>query len=285
MHCLFVAKKPIFMSSNQFIMQLKRKLKIKKIGFSGTLDPFASGTLIVATGKYTKLFQYLNKTPKIYKATLWLGVQSKSLDIENIISIAKMPPLKLEQIQKLFISLKGKVTYTPPQFSAKKIEGKRAYEMARANKEVTLSPITSTIFDINLLHYIHPFITFEISVSEGAYVRSIAQIIAQKLGVKATLSSLERVSEGALKAPFYVPINPFNFLKIEQNFYNNDFKNILLGKKLLLKDFSIQKDGTYFIQTPKSYAIIEIKNNKVSYKINNLPPFKEEECKKILMPK
>ncbi len=285
MDALFVAKKPIFMSSNQFIMQLKRKLQIKKIGFSGTLDPFATGTLIIATGKYTKLFQYLNKTPKVYRATLWLGAQSKSLDIENITSIQDTPKISTKQITKTLHSLIGKISYEPPLFSAKKIDGKRAYEIARKNQNITLKKITSTIYDIKLIHYTHPFITFEISLSEGAYVRSIAQLIAKKLNVDATLSALERVKEGLFEAPYYTLLNPFKYLKIKENFYQGDFANIHLGKKLLMNDFTIDKDGIYFVQTPKQAAIIEITNQKVHYKINNIPLFKENKCKKILMPK
>jgi len=89
MNSIFVVNKPIFRSSNSYMRYVKRKYKTKKVGFSGTLDPFATGCLIVATGQYTKLFQYLNKTPKSYKATLWLGANSPSLDIEKIDSIKK----------------------------------------------------------------------------------------------------------------------------------------------------------------------------------------------------
>ena len=84
---LLVVNKPIFMSSNFYLNRIKRKYKNKKAGFSGTLDPFAKGCLIVAFGQYAKLFKYLSKTPKTYKAVIWLGVKSKSLDIEEIESI------------------------------------------------------------------------------------------------------------------------------------------------------------------------------------------------------
>lgn len=94
MNRLFVVNKPIFRTSNGYMGYVKRKYGTKKVGFSGTLDPFATGCLIVATGQYTKLFQYLNKTPKSYKATLWLGVNSPSLDIENVDSIKEIKPFQ-----------------------------------------------------------------------------------------------------------------------------------------------------------------------------------------------
>ena len=111
---------------------VKRKYNTKKVGFSGTLDPFATGCLIVATGQYPKLFQYLKKTPKSYGATLWLGANSESLDTENIDSVKIIPKVNKDLIKETLKSLEGELTYYPPKFSAKKINGKRAYDLARA---------------------------------------------------------------------------------------------------------------------------------------------------------
>ena len=121
MNHLFVVNKPIFRSSNAYMGYIKRKYNTKKVGFSGTLDPFATVYLIVATGQYTKLFQYLDKTPKSYKATLWLGANSPSLDIEQVNSIRELAPFSQEKIEEALHSLKGELTYYPPKFSAKKV--------------------------------------------------------------------------------------------------------------------------------------------------------------------
>ncbi|HIP41129.1 MAG TPA: tRNA pseudouridine(55) synthase TruB, partial [Campylobacterales bacterium] len=192
MNRLFVVNKPIFRSSNGYMRYVKRKYNTKKVGFSGTLDPFATGCLIVATGQYPKLFQYLKKTPKAYTATLWLGANSQSLDIENVDSIKEVAEVTINKIYQALESLKGELTYYPPKFSAKKINGKRAYQLAREGKEVELKQITSIIYELHLIHYNHPFIHFEATVSEGTYIRSLGAIIADKLGVDATLSSLRR---------------------------------------------------------------------------------------------
>ena len=117
---LFVVNKPIFRTSNGYMRYVKYKYNTKKVGFSGTLDPFATGCLIVATGQYTKLFQYLKKTPKSYKATLWLGANSPSLDIEKIDSIKEVKPCAIEQIKEILTSLLGQLTYYPPKYCAKK---------------------------------------------------------------------------------------------------------------------------------------------------------------------
>jgi tRNA pseudouridine55 synthase len=270
MNRLFVLKKPLFVSSNNYINRVKRELKIKKIGYSGTLDPFAKGVLIAATGQFTKLFPYLKKEPKVYRATLWFGAVSKSLDIENIVSISNVKEFDLNNIAKVLNSLKGKISYTPPSFSAKKIGGIKAYELARENKEVNLKTITSTIFDIKLINYNHPFLHFEISVSEGAYIRSIAQIIANRLNTFATLSSLERISEGNFKFDNLKPINPYENLKIQNNKFLGDYKEIELGKKLKIEQFSIQKDGIYLVESKNFYSIIQINKGTIKYKLNRL---------------
>ena len=135
---LIVVNKPIFMSSNFYLTRIKKKYKNKKAGFSGTLDPFAKGCLIVAFGQYSKLFKYLAKTPKTYRAVVWLGTQSESLDIEQVTSIEMVDKVDINLIKKELDLLKGDILYTPPKFSAKKIDGKRAYDMARNGEEVVL---------------------------------------------------------------------------------------------------------------------------------------------------
>ena len=126
---LFVANKPMYISSNKFLNQLKRKYGIKKMGFSGTLDPFACGCLIIAGGQYTKLFRFLKKTPKTYIATLMLGAYSPSLDVEKIEKIENTDSFSKEQITDTLKSFLGKQKQLPPKYSAKKINGQRAYSL------------------------------------------------------------------------------------------------------------------------------------------------------------
>jgi tRNA pseudouridine55 synthase len=276
MNRLFVVNKPIFRTSNGYMGYVKRKYGTKKVGFSGTLDPFATGCLIVATGQYTKLFQYLNKTPKSYKATLWLGANSPSLDIEKIDSIKEVPHFTEQQVEEVLLSLKGELTYYPPKFCAKKINGKRAYELAREGMEVELKTITSTIYDIKLLNYNHPFVHFEAKVSEGTYIRSLGALIADKLGVDGTLSSLHRIHEGQFYFDNEKALNPFTHLAIPSNVYTGDEAYMELGKKLSLEYFEIKEDGIYLIETSNFFSIIEIIGEEVKYRFNRIPKF--EQC-------
>ena len=274
MNRLFVVNKPIFRSSNGYMNTIKRKYNTKKVGFSGTLDPFATGCLIVATGQYPKLFQYLKKTPKSYAATLWLGANSESLDTENIDSVKIIEPLALEKVQEALESLQGKLTYYPPKFSAKKINGKRAYDLARAGEEVNLKQITSTIYDIKLIHYTHPFVHFEATVSEGTYIRSLGAMLSDMLKVDATLSSLERLNEGAFFCDNEKALDPLKFLKIPQNIYTGDSAFLELGKKLYIEYFETKEDGTYWVETEDFFSVIEVLDGEISYKLNRVHKFK-----------
>jgi tRNA pseudouridine55 synthase len=252
---------------------IKRKYNTKKVGFSGTLDPFATGCLIVATGQYPKLFQYLKKTPKAYTATLWLGANSQSLDIENVDSIKDVPKFTTNEIYQALETLRGELTYYPPKFSAKKVNGKRAYDLARAGEEVKLKKITSTIYDIHLIRYNHPFVHFEAVVSEGTYIRSLGAIVADKLEVDATLSSLRRDYEGAFSFEDEKALDPLKYLKIPKNIYTGDEEYMELGKKLSLEYFETKEDGEYWVERENFFSIIEILDGEVKYKLNRVEKF------------
>jgi tRNA pseudouridine55 synthase len=274
MNRLFVVRKPIFRSSNGYMNHLKWKYNTKKIGFSGTLDPFATGCLIVATGQYTKLFNYLDKTPKTYRATIWLGTSSPTLDIEQITQIMEIEPFSKEYIEQTLASFVGELTYYPPQFCAKKVDGVASYKNARNGKNTVLKSITSTIYKISLLNYNHPFVHFEATVSEGTYIRSLGKLIANKLGTDGALSSLERLKEGRFEFEHEKALDPLDFISIARNEYLGDIEDVELGKKLLLSNFSNQRDGIYLVITPNFFSIIEIQDQEINYRINRMPLFK-----------
>ena len=268
---LFVGYKPSGMSSNQFLGRIKRKYGVKKAGYSGTLDPFAKGVLIIALGNYTRLFRFLDKTPKSYRATLWLGAASDTLDIEGVDTIESCPELALKEVEETLESFCGELSYIPPKFSAKKVAGRRAYDLARKGEEFNLKPINSTVYSIELIHYTHPFITFELSVSEGSYIRSIAQLIAEKLGCKnSSLSALERINEGQFCYNFEKPLDIRTVLAIKQNHYRGDTQQIMLGQKLNIDDFTCKDAGYYWIDLNQYITIIEIQDGSVKYELNKV---------------
>lgn len=275
---LFVAYKPPNISSNAFLSTLKRRFNNKTLGFSGTLDPFASGTLVVASDKHTRLFSHFSLSPKVYIATLWLGADSPTLDITGISRISEIGEFPIERVESTLKSLKGNLTYTPPKFSAKKVGGIRAYHLARENADFTLGACKMEIFDIALLCYNHPFLSFKVSVSKGAYIRSLGQIIAERLGVNGALSALKRVAEGDFAFENYKLLNVLDFLpypKLYLPFLKDDF---LHGKKVRLeadsthlKEARIQKNQKYIVIFDDFFSIIQLDfYGRVEYILNRI---------------
>lgn len=267
---IFLANKPAGLSSNQFLGRIKRKYQVKKAGFSGTLDPFASGALIIAFNDYTKLFRFLKDDKKTYQATLWLGAKSESLDNENIYRVELVPKLSLEKIQEEAAKMLGKITYLPPKYSAKKIDGQRAYSLARKDIAFTLKEISSEIFNFEILAYSHPFLTFKIEVSKGSYIRSLAQILAENLGSFGTLSALKRLSEGEMFYENEKPLSILDIIKIPENKYFGDIEALKLGKKLKIEDFAEQDEKIFYVKMPEQISILESKNGEISYILNRI---------------
>lgn len=270
MNRLFVANKPINISSNRFLGQLKKKYKVKNAGFSGTLDPFASGCLIIAFGAYTKLFNYINQAPKCYEATIWLGAKSASLDNENIEKISILEPFLLKDLQNFTNQLIGEIEFTPPKYSAKHINGARAYDLARNGIDFELKTQKMQVFSAQILNYSHPFLTISLKLSQGGYARSWAELLAKKLNCDATLSALKRISEGDFFYENEKALNPLDFLKLNKNEYLGDESDIALGKKLKIQNFKEQKNGFYLIAFDDFFSIIEIFNGEVKYKLNRI---------------
>ena len=267
---LFVAYKPANMVCNHFLSRIKRRYNIKKAGFSGTLDPFAQGVLIIAFGQFPKLFRFLKKAPKTYRATLWIGASSPTLDIEKIDNVEVMLPFHPDSVNFVLQSMIGEKTYLPPKYSAKKIDGARAYDLARADKEFELKAITSTIYNCHLVHYMQPFLTFEITISEGGYVRSIGALIAERFGFRGCLSALERLNEGSFIYENEKALNPLEYLDLPQNAYLKDPQDILLGRKLSVENFEKQEEGIYQIVIDEVLSVVEISANGVEYLLNSL---------------
>ena len=270
MNKLIVVNKPVFVSSNSYLKKIKWRYKNKKAGFSGTLDPFACGCLIVAFGQYPKLFRYLKKTPKTYRTTIWLDVLSNSLDIENIEHQQKNSELNKLDIKRELLGLVGELDYLPPKYSAKKIDGKRAYDLARAGEDFEMKRVTSTVYDVKFINYNHPFISFDITVSEGSYIRSMAQILLDRLGTIGTLSYLKRLNEGEFFFDGEKELNPLEYLDLETNNYTGTKEWFDLGKKLNIEYFDTKDDGEYLIVFDTFFAVIEIKDMIPKYILNKV---------------
>lgn len=266
-----MARKPPFISSNRFLGQLKRHYGVKSAGFSGTLDPFACGCLVVAFGQYTRLFQYLAKTPKRYRATLYLGAHSDTLDLEAIDRVEKLSPLSEEAIAEAMAALSGDQMQLPPRFSALKINGRRAYELARSGESFELKKRAVTIHRLTLIHYCHPFLTFEAAVSEGTYIRTLAGDLANKLGTTGALTYLERLSEGRLHYESERALDPLEVMDLPRNRYLKDPADLYLGRKLRAVDFEQPNEGAYLIEAADFFVVVEIIHDRAHYRLGRTP--------------
>ena len=226
--------------------------------------------MLVAFGSYTRLFQYLEVEPKVYEACLWLGAFSPSGDNENISKVDIIKPFEPKILSKNVENLQGILDYTPPKYSAKHVGGVRAYELARRGVDFELKAEQMEVFSAEILHYTHPFLLVRLELSKGSYARSWAWLLAKKLGINATLSALERKSEGEFFYENEKALDPLKHLKIAQNWYEKSQSDIELGKKLCVDDFKIKENGEYFIKFEKFFSIIEILNGQVTYRLNGV---------------
>lgn len=191
---LLIDKQPNW-TSFDICSKTKTIFNIKKVGHTGTLDPFATGLLIIALGKCTKLIPYLEKAKKTYVTTIEFGKTSETLDPESEITTIPYPdtpPSKTELEKILKDNFYGNIEQIPPQFSAIKINGKRSYELARKGETVKLSIRQTTILHTEILNYEFPLLKIKLEVAAGFYVRSFARDLAQKLGTKGMCTELRR---------------------------------------------------------------------------------------------
>jgi tRNA pseudouridine55 synthase len=167
-----------------------------KVGHTGTLDPLATGLLVLAVGSYCKRASEFSKLDKTYEVTIKLGETSTTGDSEGEKSMISDKEPSDKEMKEVVNSFVGEIEQTPPAYSAIKIGGKRAYKLAREGKEVKLEPRKVKIYEITGTRYNYPLLSFTVKVSSGTYIRSLAEDIGQKIGTGAYLAELKRTSVG-----------------------------------------------------------------------------------------
>ena len=263
--------KPKGWTSFDVVNKLKYKLKPLKVGHLGTLDPMATGVLLVTVGKATKLFDIMQEKHKTYIATFEFGYSTNTLDATGEIDGKCLNIPTKEEIEKVLCEFVGKIRQIPPKFSAKSINGKRAYELARNNEEFELKPKEVEIYNIQILSYENNILKLEIVCGSGTYIRSVGRDIANKLNSLATMIELVRTSidQFSIKDCFDIrdiddvekriyPIQKIlNYPRLELN-EEEKFK-LLNGQVLNLT----RADGCYMLNDDyDTTAIIEVKENK-----------------------
>jgi tRNA pseudouridine55 synthase len=198
---ILLVDKPQGWTSHDVVAKVRGILKAEagqkiKIGHTGTLDPMATGLLILVVGSYTKKAGEFSKLDKTYAAEVTLGAVSTTADAEGEIIQKSAHRPGREQVDEVLSTFVGETQQVPPAFSAIKVDGRRAYKSARAGQEVKLEPRAVTIYEITEVEYDYPILKFTAKVSSGTYIRSLAVDIGEALGTGAYLSALRRTQVG-----------------------------------------------------------------------------------------
>lgn len=193
--------KPSGITSHDVIDRIRTITNERTVGHAGTLDPFATGLLIVGVSRSsTKRLSEFLKLDKSYRAVAYLGKTSDTHDVTGIITIKNSTIIPSEEtIIQTFSNFSGTIAQIPPMHSAKKINGKKMYELARAGITIPRNPVEVTIFSLTLLSYHYPHVSFQTHVSSGTYIRTLTFDIGQQLQCGAYLNSLERTAIGAIQ--------------------------------------------------------------------------------------
>ena len=263
--------KPKDWTSFDVVNKLKYKLKPLKVGHLGTLDPMATGVLLITVGKATKLFDLMQEKKKTYLATFEFGYLTDTLDATGHIVEKNDNIPSIDEILNVLTKFIGKISQIPPKYSAKSINGIRAYDLARQGAEFELKPKTVEVFDIKLLSYENKTLTLEIECGSGTYIRSIGRDIAKELNSLATMTSLVRTQIGSfnienckdiqnienlqdviLPIKEFLPYKKVNVTKEQQfKLLNGQTINIELADDIYMLEDDVD-----------ALALIEIKENK-----------------------
>ena len=229
---VLVIDKPVGLTSHDVVQIVRRGTHIRRAGHTGTLDPRASGVLVVLIGPAVRLSEYVSASDKRYQAVIQLGTTTDTYDANG--TIIKTAPVNVSE-EEFEITLKefeGEIEQIPPPYSAIKIKGKKAYEMAREGEEVELAPRMINVYSIELLEWAPPEVVIDVYCSSGTYVRSLAHELGEKIGCGAHLVGLRRTKSGRFTLRDAVPLN-----KLRQSFDNSSWYQYLIPAAEALSDW------------------------------------------------
>lgn len=258
--------KPADWTSQDVCAKLRGRLQIKKIGHTGTLDPMATGVLPVCIGNACKIIEYYDLDHKCYHATMLLGLETDTLDITGeILSKNDFSGVGIEDVYKAFEAYKGNISQIPPKYSAVRINGQRAYDLARQGIDVDIKPREITIFNnkITSMNLNEGIIEFDVECSKGTYIRTMIDDIGRELGCGATMTALVRTSSGMFKLcnavdffkllemsdeeiaaktmPADDTINHIGVVTVREEKY----RFVTHGNEILSKDYKVSKDSEF----------------------------------------
>ncbi|MDR2066365.1 MAG: tRNA pseudouridine(55) synthase TruB [Endomicrobium sp.] len=210
---ILLVDKPSNITSFKVVKTLRKILNVKKAGHCGTLDPSATGLLLVLFGKATKLQSRFITKDKVYSGSFLLGVTTDTYDLDGkILSIKQVPNISIEKIKVLAKSFEGEISQVPPMYSALKINGQRLYELARKGIEINREPRKVVVYKFDILNFNKNVLNVKIHCSSGTYVRCLAKDLGDALGCGATVKNLRREKIYKFDVKYALPFEKTNNL-------------------------------------------------------------------------
>lgn len=232
---VLVVDKPVGYTSHDVVQIIRRGTGIRRAGHTGTLDPRASGVLVVLIGPAVRLSEYVSASDKRYQATIRLGASTDTYDSEgSITSSASVEDVSMEQFEEILHQFIGEIKQVPPPYSAVKVKGRKAYEMARKGEDVELEPRTINVYSLELLEWDPPEAVVDVFCSSGTYVRSLANDLGAALGCGAHLIGLRRTKSGRFTLRDAVPLR-----RLQESFQAGDWYKYLIPAAEALGDWPL----------------------------------------------
>jgi len=229
---VLVIDKPIGMTSHQVVQIIRNGTNIKRAGHTGTLDPRASGVLVILVGPAVRLSEFISAEDKRYQATIKLGEKTDTYDGDGVVTGTSQVEITREQFEDALQGFVGEIEQVPPPYSAVKVQGRRAYAMARNGEEVNLEPRLIKVHSLEVIEWNPPEVVVDVHCSSGTYVRSLAYDLGEKLGCGANLIGLRRTKSGRFTLKDAIPLR-----RMSETFDNNSWYQYLIPAAEALGDW------------------------------------------------
>ncbi len=229
---VLVVDKPVGLTSHDVVQIVRKGTNIRRAGHTGTLDPRASGVLVILIGPAVRLSEYVSASDKRYQAVVRLGTRTDTYDADGRILSTSPVNITEDQFEEALKKFVGTIEQVPPPYSAVKIKGRKAYEMAREGEEVDLSPRIIQVYNLELLEWAPPEAVIDVYCSSGTYVRSLAHDLGESLGCGAHLVGLRRTKSGRFTLRDAVPLR-----KLREQFENGTWYQLIIPAAEALSDW------------------------------------------------
>ena len=230
---VLVVDKPVGMTSHEVVQIIRRGTNIRRAGHTGTLDPRASGVLVILIGPAVRLSEYVSASDKRYQAVIRLGATTDTYDSDGQVTRTNPIDVTEEQFETELKKFIGEIEQTPPPYSAIKMQGRPAYAMAREGEEVEMQPRIINVYSLDVLEWAPPEVTVDVHCSSGTYVRSLAYELGEKLGCGAMLAGLRRTKSGRFTLKDAVPLR-----KLIESFDSNSWYKYVIPAAEALAEWS-----------------------------------------------